>query len=237
MLMTALARDPGQDRHRERRRHDPAVLDDEDVLARPVGDVPLVVEHDRLVVAGALGLVDGEHRIEVDPGRLGRMRDRVRPDALPGGDLRADADGGVLVAEVVPPRPAHDHDLDRVPLRVHAELPVAVERERADVTLGQPVAADQLVRGGAELVDGERELHVEELGRVLQPLQVLLEAEDSRAVRSLVATDALEDTRAVVEPVHADVHLRVGPVDELAVHPDRFCLVHQASPLGPESYV
>jgi hypothetical protein len=26
---------------------------------------------------------------------------------------------------------------------------------------------------------------------------------------------------AVVEPVHADVHLRVGPVDELAVHPDR----------------
>ena len=142
---------------------------------------------------------------------------------------------GVLVPEIVPPRPAHDHDLDRVALRVHAELAVAVERERADVALRQPVAADQLVRGGANLVDRERQLHVEELGRVVEPLQVLPEPEDGRAVRGLVAADALEDTRAVVEPVHADVDLRVGPVDELAVHPDRFCLTHQVSPLELES--
>ena len=120
---------------------------------------------------------------------------------------------------------------------MHAELAVAVERERADVALGQAVAADQLVRGGADLVDRVRQLHVEQLGRVVEPLQVLLEPEDGRAVRGLVAADALEDTRAVVEPVHADVDLRVGPVDELAVHPDRLCLAHQASPLGPESYV
>ena len=80
---------------------------------------------------------------------------------------------GVLVAEVVPPRPAHDHDLDRVALRVHAELAVAVERERADVALGQAVAADQLVRRRADLVDGVRQLHVEQLRRVLEPLQVL----------------------------------------------------------------
>ena len=45
----------------------------------------------------------------------------------------------VLVAEVVPPRPAHDHDLDRVALRVHAELAVAVEGERAEVALGSPL--------------------------------------------------------------------------------------------------
>ena len=64
-----------------------------------------------------------------------------------------------------------------------------------------------------------------------EPLQMLPEPEDGRAVRGLVAADALEDTRAVVEPVHADVDLRVGPVDELAVHPDRLCLAHQVSPL------
>ena len=50
-----------------------------------------------------------------------------------------------LLAEVGAPRPAHDHGLDRVAARRDAELAVAVERDRADVALGQPVGADQLV--------------------------------------------------------------------------------------------
>ena len=45
-------------------------------------------------------------------------------------------------------------------------------------------------------------------------------AEDRRALRRVVAADALEDAGAVVEAVRAHVDARVVPVDELAVHPD-----------------
>ena len=73
----------------------------------------------------------------------------------------------------------------------------------------------------------KRQLHVQEPGGVLQPLQVVGQPEDGRAVIGLVAADAFEDPGAVVEPVRADVDLRIGPVDELAVHPDLFGLLHR----------
>src|SRR5215218_2115 len=222
-----LPRYPGQARGRERRCPDLAVLDQEDVLAGAVGDEALRREQDRFVVAGALCLVDGEHRVQVDPSGLGDVRDRVGADPIPGGDLGTDACARVLVPEVVRPRPAHDRDLDRVPLRVDAELAVAVERERPDVALGEPVATDQLVHRTPDLVDRVGQLHVEQLGRVVEPLEVLAQPENGRAVGGLIATDALEDAGAVVEPVDAYVHLCVVPVDELAVHPDRLCLAHR----------
>ena len=46
------------------------------------------------------------------------------------------------------------------------------------------------------------------------------QAKDGRAGRRLVAADALEDARPVVQAVGADVDRRLIPVDELAVHPD-----------------
>ena len=54
------------------------------------------------------------------------------------------------------------------------------------------------------------------------------QAEDRRALRRVVAADALEYAGAVVEPVRGDVDLRVRPVDELAVHPDLLGLLHRA---------
>ena len=120
-----VARDPGQDRGRERRSRDRPVLDDEHVLAGAVCDEPLGGEQNRLVVAGAVGLGHREHRVQVDARRLRRVRDRVRPDALPGRDLHADPVLQALVAEVRAPRPAHDHDVDRVARGRDAELSVA----------------------------------------------------------------------------------------------------------------
>ena len=61
-----------------------------------------------------------------------------------------------LLAEVGAPRPAHDHDVDRVAARRDAELAVAEERDRAQVALGQAVGGDQLVARGAELLDRVR---------------------------------------------------------------------------------
>ncbi len=194
----------------------------------PSATKPSGREQDRLVVAGVVRLGHGEHRVEVHARRLRGVRDDVRRHALPGRDLRADARLQALLTEVRRPRPAHDHDLDRVAARGDTELAVAVERDRPQVALGQPVRADQLVARRLELLDAERDLHVEELRRVVEALKVLVQAEDRRPFRCLVAADPFEDAGAVVQPVHADVDLRVGPVDELAVHPDLFGLLHRA---------
>src|SRR5215208_6013539 len=82
-----LPRDAGEDRHRDRRREDLAVADDEDVLTGAVRDEALCREEDGLVVAGAVRLGDREHRVEIDACRLGDVRDDVGADPLPGGDL------------------------------------------------------------------------------------------------------------------------------------------------------
>ena len=223
---------PGEDRRRERRSRDLAVLDDEDVLAGAVGDEPVGGEQDRLVVAGTVRLGDREHRVQVDAGRLGGVRNRVRAHALPGRDLHADAVLQPLVAEVGAPGPAHDHDVDRVPGRGDAELAVAGERDRPQVALGQPVGADQLHARGVQLVDRVRQVHVQEIRRVVQPLEVVGQPEDGRALVGLVAANALEDAGAVVEPVGADVNRCVGPVDELTVHPDLVGLAHAPASLA-----
>src|SRR5262249_44527158 len=73
---------------------------------------------------------------------------------------------------------------------------------------------------------GVRNLHVEQLRRVVQPLQMVGKPEDRRAFLGLVAADSLEDSGAVVETVAADVDPGVCPVDELTVHPDLFGLAH-----------
>ena len=205
---------------------DHPVLDHEDVLAGPVGDVAVVREQDRLVVAAAPRLVRREHRVQVDAGGLRGVRDRVRPDALPGGDHRGDALLLALLAEIGAPGPDQDRDLDRVRPRVHAELAVAEERDRPDVALVEPVHGDRLVDGRAQLLDRVRERHVQEPGRVVEAAEVVGEPEDGGAAVGGVAADALEHAGAVVEPVRTDVDPRVGPVDELAAEPDLLGFLH-----------
>src|ERR671937_3281380 len=56
------------------------------------------------------------------------------------------------------------------------------------------------------------------------------EPEDRGPVRGLVGPDPLEDAGAVVQPVGGDVHARVLPRDELAVHPDLLGLTHGRPP-------
>ena len=48
----------------------------------------------------------------------------------------------------------------------------------------------------------------------------------------LVAANPFEHAGAVVEPMGADVDRRVGPVDELAVHPDLVGLAHAPASLA-----
>src|SRR5581483_10956176 len=117
----------------------------------------------------------------------------------------ADAPLLAALAQVGAPRPAHDHDVDGVAARMHAQLAIAVERDRAQVALGEPVRGDRVEAGLADLLDRVRKLHVEEVRRVLESLQVVAEAEHRGPALGLVAADSLEDAGAVVEAVRADV--------------------------------
>ena len=139
------------------------------------------------------------------------------------------------LTEICTPGPAHDHRLDGVPLRGDSELAVAVEGDRPDVRRGQAVDAHEIVRRLAQLLDRVGDVHVQQAGGVVETLHVVREPEDGRALRGLVAPYALEHARAVVKPVDTDVHLGVGPVDELAVHPDLRGLLHHAPPCSGRS--
>ena len=55
---------------------------------------------------------------------------------------------------------------------------------------------------------------------------MIRETEHRGAFRRLVRANTLEDTGAIVQAVRADVDLGVGPVDELAVHPDLLEFLH-----------
>ena len=146
-----VARDAGKDRGGEVRCVDRPVLDDEQILPGAVRDVALVGEQNRLVIAGALRLHHGEHRVEIDARCLRHVRNDIRANACPGGDLRADALLHPVGPEVGAPRPAHDHDVDGVARRGDAELPVAEERNRAEIALRHAVRADELHACRAQL--------------------------------------------------------------------------------------
>src|SRR5215208_4875294 len=186
------------------------------------------VEQDRLLVAGLRRLGLGEDRVEVLAGRL-RVRDRTfGGQPPPRGDLGADPVALSLLPEVGTPGPHGDDHLDRRAGRVEAHLAVSAERERPDVAAAQAVSANQLVHRISQLFGRVGELHVVELRRLLEALEVLAVPEDGRAPLRLVGADALEDAGAVVKPVLEHVDIGLVPWDEFAVHPDELCLLHHS---------
>src|SRR5439155_13005528 len=150
----------------------------------------------------------------------------VRADAPPAGDLGAHAVVLTLLAEVRSPLPDGDADVHRRVEREQTHRPVATEHERADVALAHAVLRDQVERRLPDLLAVEGDRHVVELGRLEEPVDVVGVAEDRRADLGVVAADALEDARAVVQAVREYVDLCVLPCGELAVHPNEVRGLH-----------
>ena len=193
----------------------------------PSETTAVLVEQDRLVVAGVGRLGLGQHRVEVLAGGL-RVRDQaVAGDRPPGGDLGADAVPRALLAEVDAPGEGGDDHVDRRVGRVEAEVAVTAVGERPDIAGAEPVAADQLVRRLAQLLRRVGQLEVVELGRLLEPREVLAVAEDGGAALGLIAADPLEDAGAVVQAVAEHVRPGLVPGHELAVLPDQLSGLHR----------
>jgi len=206
-----VAGDAIEDRRGVRRRAEHPVSDKEDVLARALRDTAVLVEEDRLVVAGVRRLGLGQNRVQVLAGGLRVGDQAVARDRPPRGDLGPDAVPLAVLAEVGAPRPDRDDHLDRRVLCIEPHLAIATKRERPDVAGPQSVAPDQFVRRLAQLVGRVGQLEVVELGRLRQPLEVVAVPKDSRAALGLIAADPLEDAGAVVQSMAEHVDLGISP--------------------------
>jgi len=81
---------------------------------------------------------------------------------------------------------------------------------------------NEIDAGLADLLHRERQVHPINLGAVEEAACVLRQAEDGRTAFRVVAADAFEETRSVVDRVRENVNLRVGEIHQLPVHPDFF---------------
>src|SRR5438552_3574584 len=91
---------------------------------------------------------------------------------------------------------------------------------RPEIAVLKLVRGDELETRLLDVFVSEGKLHPIDLAGVEEPPGVLLEAKDSGAAMFRdVAADAFEESRSVMQCVREDVHLRIGVVDELPVHP------------------
>ena len=99
---------------------------------------------------------------------------------------------------------------------IEAEVADATRDDVADVGLAEPGAAHRLLGDGDHLGLGHRDGEPDGLGRVVEPVEVLLEPEDLPAVDA----DSLEDAVAVEQAVIEDGDLRRVAGVPFAVEPD-----------------
>ncbi len=213
-----LQRDALQDVVAPGRRHQHALADHDDVLARSFRDVPVLVKHDRLVEAVELGLGLRHGVVDVKAVHLGAGRDHRVIDATPGGGGAACASVRVQVGAE-----GGDEDQELVLQVVHAHthhLGGLVDH-RADVdVLLVAVARDRLQDDVAHLVLGVRDgVHAHDLGALADAADMIADLEEVQLllVGVPVAAYALEDRGPVVEGVRHDVDVRLRQRDELAL--------------------
>src|SRR5690606_9741961 len=114
-----------------------------------------------------------------------------------GADL--DAAGHVFRAEITAPFPGGDHDMHFEALGVQAHAFGTVEAHRPNVSAGQVVPAHGFALCAVEGVLVERNLHAHDMGGAEQPVGVVAQPEDRRAVIGLVSPEAFEYTAAVMQ--------------------------------------
>jgi hypothetical protein len=214
-----VARDAHDDRRIEVVGDDDTVLHDEEVRARPFGDVAFGVEQQRLIVPATDRLLHGAHRIGVVTARLHERRKCGGVDAADGRHGHAHA---VLRAalNIGFPRHRDDRNGHGAVLRPDAEAVRVEEGQRAQVGVVEMIRAHDFDGRGAELLERVAEVELVELRRMGEATHVRVETEDGRAVGRVVRPDTLEDASAVLKRVRGDMHLRGVPLHDLAVQPN-----------------
>src|ERR1700730_581392 len=215
-----VAGDPLQDVVGHRRGHEDAVLEYEEVLGGALRDVPVVSEHDRLVVAVLERLRLGKGRVDVGPRHLCSGRQRTVRDAAPAGDHAADPGFDL---DVVAEGRGVDQEAVRQAVQLHADLLHRLEEKRPDVSVRPvPVALEQGHGDLDELLHRVRQLHAQDLGGFVKALVVGWCLEQVELLLPLVpvSANALEGPCPVMQGVGHDPEPDVVVPGELAIEED-----------------
>src|ERR1700722_41111 len=193
-------------------------MHDKDVLAGAFADKSVHVERNAFDVAVDDGFHFDELRVHVVSASFGHRRKRVRGQPRPGRDAYVAALG--FAAQIFSPRIINDVNLGGRIEGVDAGFSVAAQHDGPNVAGPHAVVADSFEHSLDDFIRGERYVNAVNLGGIDKALHVFAGAEDCRAGGQLVATNAFEDRRAVVNDVRHHVDGRVVPIDELAVMPN-----------------
>ena len=110
---------------------------------------------------------------------------------------------------------------------------------RADPDQGAQIAGFELVCPHHFLLRFDQRLHIEgnrhleNLGRVEQPLRVLTQTENRCSINGFICAYALKNRHAVMQAMREHMQVGVTPVDELAVFPDFAVAVGHGHGLSP----
>lgn len=207
--------------------------DEEQVFARAFAEQAGRSEGDAFAEAQATRFAGDELAGEIIAAGFRARGNGVRCEALPTGDAGVDALLQHAGAEVLAHLPCRDgHVGGRV--GGQAEAAQSAVRDRAQIIGGEVIGLQHVATGGVDLVQRVRHRHVVDLGRGEQAPVVIGEAEDRRAVRCVVAADALEHRRTVMHDVRHHMRRRLRPGLDRAVVPNPFgvALRHGGSPLS-----
>src|SRR6266571_6369582 len=195
---------------------DRRVADDEEVLRGRLGHVPVDVEHQRLVRAVLIRL-DASHDVVQVIQRLDRRAQALGRHAT----IRRGHHFQAALVHFAVERDArlrnHDHARSALALpRVEAEIALAPCDDGSDVSFANVVPPARLEDDVGHLLLRVRDLQVDGLVRVVQPVEVAVQLEDS----AVVGADPFENAVAVQEAMVEHADLRLGLRVELAVDVD-----------------
>ena len=217
-----VARNARQHGSGKRRRIDFAVADDEDIFAAAFAHMAAGIERDALGIAVGDRFHLDELGVHIVGRSLGHGRQGVGRNPLPGGNAHIHAVAQRFVAQVFPPRPRQDVNLNGILQGIDTHFTFAAKRHRAEVAVLDVVDAHQFHHRLRQLLARVGQLHAIDLGGVHQAVGVLLQPEDRRAVRRVVAPNAFKQGGGIVKRVRRNVDRGLRPGNEFAVVPNMF---------------
>ena len=138
---------------------------------------------------------------------------------------QADTDALVqaIFSQIGAPGPGRDSATDIDSFRVESHFVIAQKYDGSDVAFLQLIFPDDTECRVKKVLVGKRHLNTENDGRLKQPVDMFLQAENGRSVIfGIVATNAFEDPEPVMQGMGEDMDIGFVPGDHFSIHPDFF---------------
>src|SRR5262249_11607413 len=188
------ARDPQQDRRVLVIGQYAPAFNEEDVLDRALGQIAVYIKQNGLVVTARRRFPHSQDRIQIIPRGLRSGRDHARMEFFVRRDGDSHPSGEFLRAEIVWPFPGEDVDAHRTDGANPQAATVKIDCW-ADVTTFEFISANRFADRFVQLLPRVLDIELINRRRGVEPIHVLLQPEDGRAVSRLVTANAFKDAR------------------------------------------